>query len=132
MHVIEGILDYMYHWDGLPGLISKQVFNSDVNPSTNGGGISKTKTGPRCPQWPVKGGLIRTQIGSASPVIAWRSFENDLWLTEVSDRHFKSLLIYVLCVGWGVLLTFHDPSISLRSTNPNCNPNLNPSHNSKP
>ncbi len=119
MHFIEGILDYLYHWDGLPGLISKQVFNSDVSPSTSGGGINKAKTGPCCPQWPVKGGLIRSQMGSASPVIAWRSFENDLWLTEVRDRYSKS---YVLCVGF--LLTFRDPSISLRSENPNCNPNL--------
>ncbi len=102
MHVIEGVLDYLYHWDGLPGLISKQVFNSDVNlPTNGGGGISKAKTAPHCPRWPMKGGLIRTQsqMGSASPVIAWRSFENDLWLTEVRDGYIpESYYLYMLCV----------------------------------
>ncbi len=124
MHVVEGILDYLSHWDGLPGLISKQVFNSDLNPSANGGGTSKTKTGPHCSQWPVKGGFIRSQMGSASPVIVWRSFENDLWLTDVRDIYIPSHFVYMFC-GWvgGFMLTFRDPSISLRSAYPNCNPN---------
>ncbi len=120
MHVIEGTLEYLYHWDGLPGLISKQVFNSDVNRSTNRGDIRTRKTGPHCPPWPVKGGLIRPQMGSSSPVIAWRSFENDLWLTEVRyipPCHYTYLRVYVLCLClWmgGFLLTFRNLSISLR------------------
>ncbi len=97
MHVVEGVLDYLYHWDGLPGLISKQVFTSDLNPSANWGGTSKTKADPHCSQWPVKGGFIRSQMGSASPVIAWRSFENDLWLTDVRDIYSKPF--YIRFVG---------------------------------